>query len=139
VKSNFKCVENSRNQWHFKRNEDYLNIISVFNDKCITYKNNELDVENCDNNNIYEDFIVNNKTLCSRDDINNCLEGYELLPVPLEPEEERNLDCPSIFFKFGYQCCSDSIEIDHIDEIGYESGELCGISFDTLDLQDDAD
>ncbi|KAG4103184.1 hypothetical protein H8356DRAFT_1288575 [Neocallimastix lanati (nom. inval.)] len=111
----------------------------IFDDRCLSYKNNKLSIDDCNNNNIYEDFIVYNKTLCSRVNQDNCLDDYKPLPVTLEPEN-NNLNCQSKIIKLGYQCCSNSIEIDHTDEIGtwgYENGELCGIPFDTLDLQDD--
>jgi len=138
VKNNFKCVKNPRNQWYFKQNNDYLNIVSVFDDRCLSYKNNKLNIDDCNNDDINEDFVVYNKTLCSRVNEKNCLDDYKILPVTLEPEN-INLNCQSRIIKHGYQCCSDSIEIDHTNEIGtwgYENGELCGITFDTLDLQD---
>jgi len=139
VKTDFKCAKNSRNQWYFKPNNDYVKIVSALDDQCLFFKNNTLQTGKCHSNSIYEDFITKNKTLCSRADENYCLDGYKTLAAALESMEEKNSKCPFRFIRFGYPCCSDSAEIILTDEMGswgYENGGLCGIPYDTLDLLD---
>lgn len=116
VKTNFECVDNSRNKWYFKQNNEFLNIISAFDDKCLLYENNKLTIGKW--NNDYKDFIIKNEKLCSKINTNNCLDEYEIIAVPLECEEYQNLDCQIEIIKHGYKCCSESVEIDHTDEIG---------------------
>lgn len=87
-----------------------------------------------------EGFIISNATLCLRVNNNNCLYDYKFMPVPLESEKYKNLRCSSKIIKSGFKCCSESIKVDHTDNLGswgYENNELCGIPFDTLDIKDD--
>jgi len=44
--------------------DNYYNIISVVDNKCLIYKNNKLDVEDCNKKNKYKYFIIINNTLC---------------------------------------------------------------------------
>jgi len=55
--------------------DNYYNIISVFDNKCLIYKSNKLDINNCNKNN--KDFIINNNTLCSKVNNVNCLYDYK--------------------------------------------------------------
>lgn len=143
VTTNSECTKNTRNQWYFKQNGKYYNIISSFDNQCLMYEDDELDTDECNKNNIYQDFVINDKTICSRADKDKCLDGkYKVLPATLERDEYKSSPCSTRFIRRGYKCCSSSTEIDHVDEIGswgFEDGELCGISFDTLDIADDSD
>ncbi|ORX42582.1 hypothetical protein BCR36DRAFT_306822, partial [Piromyces finnis] len=97
-------------------------------------------IEKCDITNKYEDYIFINKTICSRVNEKYCLKDFKIMSVPLEHKEYQNLECQTNIVELGYKCCSSFIKIDHTDKIGtwgYENGELCGIPFDTLDIQED--
>jgi len=50
------------------------------------------------------------------------------------------LRCSSKIINFGFKCCSNSIIIDHVDEIGtwgIENGKSWCIPFDIIDINDE--
>ncbi|KAL6612675.1 hypothetical protein U3516DRAFT_812978 [Neocallimastix sp. 'constans'] len=104
VKSNYKCVKSPKNQWYFTKNGNYYNIVSVYDNKCLSYNNNILGINECNKNNKNNDFIINNESICSRTDKNYCLDGtHNIIPVPLQSKKYKNLTCSTKFAKLGNQ------------------------------------
>eukprot|EP00833_Pecoramyces_ruminatium_P012030 jgi/Orpsp1_1/1186062/evm.model.c7180000096705.1 len=144
VKTDSKCINNSKNQWYIKQNGKYYNFVSAFNGQCIIYsEDGTLRVDKCNKTNRYKDFIIENNVICSSVDKTKCLEGtFNTLPVTLESKKYENLTCSTKFAKFGYQCCSECIDIEYENEIGrwgFEDNRWCGIPYDCPDNDSDSD
>jgi len=53
INNKSNCNNNSRSQWNIKLIDNYYNIISAFDNKCLIYKNNKLDIDDCNKNSKY--------------------------------------------------------------------------------------
>eukprot|EP00833_Pecoramyces_ruminatium_P002271 jgi/Orpsp1_1/1176303/evm.model.c7180000057129.2 len=137
-----KCVKNSKNQWYINSNGKYYNIISAYDNKCLSYNKsqNTLEISKCDKSNHNIDFTVKDRIICSRVDENKCLNGkFDLLYVTLQSKKYDNLSCSSRFAKYGYPCCSDqTIPTQYVDNIGnwgIENGKLCGLGYERCSFE----
>ncbi|KAL6628058.1 hypothetical protein U3516DRAFT_740999 [Neocallimastix sp. 'constans'] len=134
VKTDYRYVHNKLNQWYIESNNKYFNIVSVYDNKCLTYINDNLEINECDKKNINNDFIINNKAICSRVDENKCLDNiFNIMPISLESKIYENLTCSIKFAKHGYRCCSNqNTQVKYVDNLGnwgVEKGKLCGIGY----------
>jgi len=67
-----KCNESPKSEWYIKPNGKYYNIISAYDNKCISYKNNKLKMIKC-NNSTNIDFTIKYGVFCSRVDNTKCI------------------------------------------------------------------
>ncbi|KAL6588517.1 hypothetical protein U3516DRAFT_863077 [Neocallimastix sp. 'constans'] len=135
VKTDYKCVNNSKNKWYVNSNGSYYNIISAYDGKCLGYSENGLHMEKCKSDNKYEQFSIEDGIICPRNRVTNCLNSsFNFHPTILEPSEYQSLSCSSRFVKSGYKCChNQNAKVEKVDEIGNwakENGEWCGIGYD---------
>lgn len=129
-----ECVKSSKNQWYIVRNDEFYNIVSVYDKKCIIYENNSLGITKCDKNNKNIDFTIKKGVICSRVDKYKCIFGiFEFSQTTLESKFYENLSCSTRFAKRGYNCCSNqNIPVAYVDSIGnwgIENGKYCGLGY----------
>jgi hypothetical protein len=60
IKYDYKCVNNKKNKWRIISKGNFYNIISSYDAKCLTYSNNRLFMNYC-NNNSNQQFSFRNK------------------------------------------------------------------------------
>ncbi|OUM58871.1 Non-catalytic module family DOC2, partial [Piromyces sp. E2] len=135
VKTTYKCVNNKMNKWRLRQNGKYYNIISSYDAKCLTHSNGELYIQECKENNSYQDFTINDGKICSAMEESKCLDNsYKFVSTPLESPRYEHLTCSSIYAELGYDCCSEeNNKVEYVDEIGnwgIENGKLCGIGYE---------
>jgi len=135
VKTNYRCIRNKLNKWRISQNDNYYKIISSYDGKCLNYSNDVLHVQECEENNVYEDFTIKNGEICAKFDNSKCIDGtYEITPTVLESAKYDHLTCSTIFAKIGFDCCSNqNTQVEYVDKIGnwgIENGELCGIGYE---------
>eukprot|EP00833_Pecoramyces_ruminatium_P014004 jgi/Orpsp1_1/1188036/evm.model.d7180000062034.1 len=63
------CIKSPKNQWYIVKNNEFYNIVSVYDNKCLIYENNSLSLTECDENNENIDFSIYKGVICSRVDI----------------------------------------------------------------------
>jgi len=135
VKLNNKCVDNNLNKWRFEQSNDdkYFSIISAYDGKCLNYSGDLLYMQDCKNNNIHQDFTIEDDIICSRFDASKCFNGYDIYPTSIKPKEYENLTCSINFARLGIQCCSNqNAKVEKVDDIGnwgIENGKWCGIGY----------
>jgi len=135
IKTNYKCIDNKMNKWRLNKNNNFYNIISSYDAKCLSNSNGELQMQKCDENNKYQDFTIEDGIICSRINKSQCLENkYKFVPASLNSLRYDHLTCSSIYAELGFDCCSNkNIQVEYVDEIGnwgIENGKLCGIGYD---------
>ena len=136
IKTSYKCVENELNQWRIKISDEgkFYSIISVYDDKCLSYSDNTWNMQKCEKNNKDIDFIIKEGRICARLNESKCIDGrYDLIPVISKSPIYNNLTCSMIFAMHGIKCCSDpNTEVSYVDNFGnwgIENGKLCGIGY----------
>ncbi|ORX64261.1 PLC-like phosphodiesterase [Anaeromyces robustus] len=95
VKFDYKCVDNNLNKWHIEESNDgkFYSIVSSYDDKCLNYSGDTLHMQECKNNNKYQEFTIKDDIICSRIDATKCLNGVK--------------------------CCSNqNTQVQYVDEIG---------------------
>lgn len=138
-----KCNESPKSEWYINSNGNYYNIISVYDNKCISYKDNKLKMIKCNKDDHKIDFTINYGVFCSRVDNTKCINGvFKLSYIPLRSKKYDNLTCSYKFVKYGYKCCSNCVNVDHEDGIGswgFENNNWCGIPYKCLEDESSSD
>ncbi|KAL6611826.1 hypothetical protein U3516DRAFT_753138 [Neocallimastix sp. 'constans'] len=76
LKLNYEYVNNNLNKWHIEESNDskFYSIISTYDDKCLNYSGNTLYMQECKNNNNYQEFTIKDDIIYSRiDELNATL------------------------------------------------------------------
>ncbi|ORX49953.1 PLC-like phosphodiesterase, partial [Piromyces finnis] len=68
---NSKCKNNPKNKWTINSHNEYYNIISGYDSKCLEYENGSLNVVKCKTNRKNQDFSIKHGVICSR------IDGYK--------------------------------------------------------------
>jgi len=70
LKLNYEYVNNNLNKWHIEESNDskFYSIISTYDDKCLNYSGNTLYMQECKNNNNYQEFTIKDDIIYSRID-----------------------------------------------------------------------
>jgi len=133
IKTNYKCVDNKKNKWRVVLKGDYYNIQSSYDAKCLTYFNNRLSINYCDDNQ-NKQFSFKNGKICSRNS-GYCLDNkFQVRPTVITSSRYEHLTCSSNYLRAGYQCCRNQYaKVEKVDDFGNwakENGEWCGIGYE---------
>jgi len=138
IKSNYKCVDNKKNKWRIMPKDNYYNIKSSYDAKCLSYSKSRLSMSYCDDSQSKQ-FSIKNGKICLRSG-NYCLDSkFQIQPTIIKPIRYEYLTCSSNYLKAGYKCCRNQYaKVEKVDDIGNwakENGEWCGIGYERCSFE----
>jgi len=139
LKLNYEYVNNNLNKWHIEESNDskFYSIISTYDDKCLNYSGNTLYMQECKNNNNYQEFTIKDDIIYSRIDATKWINGFNIYPTTIKPKKYKNLTCTINIARLGVKCYSNqNTRVQHVDEMKLVTRVLKMENYVVLSMKD---